>query len=511
MQNASAAVVQETATALPPGSRVGEYEIIDVLAEGLNSIVYRARDRSGSGDVAVKEYLPSRIARRDGHAVTVSSPRESALFSAGRRNFLRQARQLPRVCHPSLAAVLQIWGQNGTAYVAMPLYRGQMLDRALADSAFQPTQDWLERFARPLLDLLTVLHRRGFYGVDLSPSNVMLIDGKHPVVMSFGRRWIEQADGSPWPMPPGIARMDVQALARLLQQLIASGAHSQAYPERFVKAVGDAAEGEPARRPYNVEAFMTALGFVDRRQRVRSAAESLLARATRVHAGMRRSTPPDAMQADTDGPEAVKLAPAQSRSRPPTRVPTRPHLVEWGPAGERLIGAGAVAEDDTPPALPAAARPTVRRGRMLLVAATAIALALGVWLRGDRGDGASSERRPTPAAVAEIPTPVAVPAAPQQPVPAVAEAPLPGTPAAALPPSGSPLGSPLDSLPSVAAPEPREQSELRAAGPDRPRTARPPATRPPRDARCSELLFRISLGESRDLAADTAYLDQFCR
>ena len=117
--------------------------------------------------------------------MSVSSPRESALFSAGRRHFLRQARQRPRVCHPSLAAVLHIWGQNGTAYVAMPLYRGQMLDRALADSTLQPTQDWLERFARPLLDLLTVLHRRGFYGVDLSPSNVMLVDGKHPDTTVF--------------------------------------------------------------------------------------------------------------------------------------------------------------------------------------------------------------------------------------------------------------------------------------------------------------------------------------
>ena len=44
-------------SALPAGSRLGEFEITDVIGEGGFGIVYSARDSSLDRIVAIKEYL----------------------------------------------------------------------------------------------------------------------------------------------------------------------------------------------------------------------------------------------------------------------------------------------------------------------------------------------------------------------------------------------------------------------------------------------------------------------
>ena len=49
---------------LPIGTRLGEFEIIDLIGEGGFGIVYLAYDHSLDRHVAVKEYMPSGIASR---------------------------------------------------------------------------------------------------------------------------------------------------------------------------------------------------------------------------------------------------------------------------------------------------------------------------------------------------------------------------------------------------------------------------------------------------------------
>ncbi|HPV23525.1 MAG TPA: septum site-determining protein, partial [Casimicrobium sp.] len=52
-------------SALPAGTRLGEFEITGVVGEGGFGIVYSARDSSLDRIVAVKEYLPSAFASRN--------------------------------------------------------------------------------------------------------------------------------------------------------------------------------------------------------------------------------------------------------------------------------------------------------------------------------------------------------------------------------------------------------------------------------------------------------------
>ena len=73
---------------LQPGSRLGTYEIVDLLGVGGMGEVYRANDRKLGRAVAIK-VLPEEFAR-DPARVT---------------RFEREARMLAAVNHPTIAAI----------------------------------------------------------------------------------------------------------------------------------------------------------------------------------------------------------------------------------------------------------------------------------------------------------------------------------------------------------------------------------------------------------------------
>jgi len=58
---------EELRGTLPAGTRLRNYELISVLGQGGFGITYYARDTTLGREVAVKEYLPTTLALRDGH------------------------------------------------------------------------------------------------------------------------------------------------------------------------------------------------------------------------------------------------------------------------------------------------------------------------------------------------------------------------------------------------------------------------------------------------------------
>ena len=109
-------------SAMPPGTRLGEFEITGVIGEGGFGIVYSARDSSLDRIVAIKEYLPSAFASRTtAGTVQVRSEEHTKTFNAGLSSFINEARMLAKFSHPGLVEVFRLEG-NGTAYMAMRYY-----------------------------------------------------------------------------------------------------------------------------------------------------------------------------------------------------------------------------------------------------------------------------------------------------------------------------------------------------------------------------------------------------
>src|SRR5687768_6917012 len=83
------------AGALPPGRRLMEYEIQQVLGRpGGFGITYLALDLNLQKKIAIKEFLPADIAWRQDGIVVPRTPDDREAFDWGRRGFINEARVL---------------------------------------------------------------------------------------------------------------------------------------------------------------------------------------------------------------------------------------------------------------------------------------------------------------------------------------------------------------------------------------------------------------------------------
>jgi serine/threonine protein kinase len=179
--------MDEGPSALASGTRLHEFELIRVLGEGGFGVVYLARDTAQQRLVAVKEYMPSALARRGtGTMVHVRSEREADLFRVGLASFLSEAQMLARFDHPALVRMHRSWEEHGTAYTVMPYYEGITL-KAMRDSlAGVPDEALLVRLLQTLLGALGVLHAAHVYHRDISPDNILMQPDGRPVLLDFG-------------------------------------------------------------------------------------------------------------------------------------------------------------------------------------------------------------------------------------------------------------------------------------------------------------------------------------
>lgn len=188
MTAASADDSDNTLLALPPGTRFGELEILGTLGVGGFGIVYLARDHSLEREVAIKEYMPSQFAQRDGRSqVSVRSLSMRDTFELGRRSFVNEAKLLARFDHPSLLKVYRFWEANGTAYMVMPRLVGQNLREACKTLPKPPAEPWARRVLGAVLGGLEALHAQQVWHRDVAPDNIFLpADGSAPILLDFG-------------------------------------------------------------------------------------------------------------------------------------------------------------------------------------------------------------------------------------------------------------------------------------------------------------------------------------
>ncbi len=176
----------EHLNALPAGTRLGEYEVVDVLGAGGFGITYRAWDTTLQKYVAVKEYLPRDFATRTNtRTVVPTSQADRADYEWGLKRFLDEARTLARFDHPHINKVHRFFEAHGTAYLVLDYIEGETLSTLLGRQG-RLGEDGVKGLLTDVLSGLEEVHGAGYVHRDIKPGNLMVKPDGNVVVLDFG-------------------------------------------------------------------------------------------------------------------------------------------------------------------------------------------------------------------------------------------------------------------------------------------------------------------------------------
>lgn len=172
---------------LQPGTVVDDYIIEREIAHGGFSSVYLARHRITQVQVAIKEYLPRKLAHRTWNNNIVANSEESQkLFVHGRSLFVEEAKVLATLKHPNIVEVDSFFHANSTVYLVMSYAYGITLDKLLLGNQIKIHDQWLIDIFGALLKGLAIVHEHGLLHLDIKPANLMICSGHEMVLLDFG-------------------------------------------------------------------------------------------------------------------------------------------------------------------------------------------------------------------------------------------------------------------------------------------------------------------------------------
>ncbi|MEE9321533.1 MAG: protein kinase [Granulosicoccus sp.] len=162
------------------------YRIERILGRGGFGVIYLATDTNLDHLVAVKEYIPSDIARRDGDSRVLPITEEHGdMYRWGLERFIKEARNLVRFKHPNIVRVMSVFQENNTAYMVMEFEEGQDLRRHLKLPGSN-SEAALKELILPISEGLAEVHRHSFIHRDIKPANILVRKNGSPVLLDFG-------------------------------------------------------------------------------------------------------------------------------------------------------------------------------------------------------------------------------------------------------------------------------------------------------------------------------------
>ena len=164
---------------LPPGSRVGPFELVEVLGEGGSSTVFHAlRDIEGA-----TQHVALKLMRRG-----LYSPEAQRLFR-------REQRALIQLRHPNIARMIEGGvTESGLPYIALELVSGS----TITDHVRKQNLDLRQRLRLFAVVCLAVdaAHRALIVHRDLKPSNVLVTEDGEVKLLDFGiAKLLSEDDG----------------------------------------------------------------------------------------------------------------------------------------------------------------------------------------------------------------------------------------------------------------------------------------------------------------------------
>lgn len=191
---------------LPCGTVLaGRYTVGKVLGQGAVSITYIGWDKKLEAAVAIKEYYPSAMAKREGVAVTSQNP----AYAKGVNLFLGEAAKLSGIRGlPQIVRVHGYFEENGTAYLVMDYLKGTDLETYIRRKGRLTVQ---ETFAllRPLMSAVSVMHSDGLTHGSISPDHILLLPNGSAKLLDFSSAATEAGLKAGFSAPEQYARKDI--------------------------------------------------------------------------------------------------------------------------------------------------------------------------------------------------------------------------------------------------------------------------------------------------------------
>lgn len=223
-----------------PDSRIGHYEIIDLLSSTAECEIYRARDKELHRTVALK---------------LIKS--ESGVPE--RRLLLAEARAAAGINHPNIATIFEIGEADGQSYIVMEYVEGVTLAE-LASRGQRPLNEVID-IALQAGEALQAAHTRGIIHCDIKSANILLTSAGSVKLIDFGLARLKllssndnvegSVTGTPGYLSPEQARgeplderTDIFSLGVVIYQLIAGKLPFQG--ESAVALIRSVINNEPA-------------------------------------------------------------------------------------------------------------------------------------------------------------------------------------------------------------------------------------------------------------------------
>ena len=165
------------AESLPPGTRLGVYEIVGPLGSGGMGEVYRARDTTLRREVALKLLSPAFMTDPD------------RVW-----RFTREAQTLAALSHPNIGAIHGLQEGAGAPALVLELIEGPTLAERLVVGPI--SLDEALSVARQIAEALTAAHARTIVHRDLKPANIKIRPDGLVKVLDFGVAKFLEADRS---------------------------------------------------------------------------------------------------------------------------------------------------------------------------------------------------------------------------------------------------------------------------------------------------------------------------
>lgn len=305
----------ELPPALQVGDRLGRFLLVREIGRGGFGVVFEAEDTDLRRRVAIKVLRPER-----GH-----TPRTLEWMRS-------EGEAAAKVHHPSVVTLHDVGQWEGGTYLVYELLHGETLAERLERAPLTRAES--RRVLRSVAVGLAQMHAAGVVHRDLKPANVFLETDGNVKILDLGLAQVAGAVGIVAGSPPYVApeqwrgdatdsRADVHAWGVLACRLLGDKAKERpskvsSTPGTFRALVDSARSPDPAGRPPDGAALVSALDRLDRRRqrgRFLALAASGIAFGALLYGLGRMLSPPSSAPS---GPFRVAVADAENGSGRPT-------------------------------------------------------------------------------------------------------------------------------------------------------------------------------------------------